>query len=25
VLTERGLKQGSKGSVYRLVPFRKEI
>jgi glucose/arabinose dehydrogenase len=25
VLTERGLKQGSKGSVYRLVPFREEI
>ena len=25
VLTERGLKQGSKGSVYRLVPFSKEI
>jgi glucose/arabinose dehydrogenase len=25
VLTERGIKQGSKGSVYRLVPFRKEI
>jgi Glucose / Sorbosone dehydrogenase len=25
VLTERGLKPGSKGSVYRLVPFRKEI
>jgi glucose/arabinose dehydrogenase len=25
VLTERGLDQGSKGSVYRLVPFRKEI
>ena len=25
VLTERGLKQGSKGSVYRLVPERKEI
>ncbi|HEY7266128.1 MAG TPA: PQQ-dependent sugar dehydrogenase [Solirubrobacterales bacterium] len=25
VLTERGVKQGSKGSVYRLVPFRKEI
>src|SRR5262245_6194654 len=25
VLTERGLKQGSKGSIYRLVPFRKEI
>jgi glucose/arabinose dehydrogenase len=25
VLTERGLKQGSKGSVYRLVPFRREI
>ncbi|HEY6638891.1 MAG TPA: PQQ-dependent sugar dehydrogenase [Solirubrobacterales bacterium] len=25
VLTERGLKQGTKGSVYRLVPFRKEI
>jgi glucose/arabinose dehydrogenase len=25
VLTERGLKQGSKGTVYRLVPFRKEI
>jgi glucose/arabinose dehydrogenase len=25
VLTERGVKQDSKGSVYRLVPFRKEI
>ena len=25
VLTERGVKQGSKGSVYRLVPFRNEI
>jgi glucose/arabinose dehydrogenase len=25
VLTERGLDRGSKGSVYRLVPFRKEI
>ena len=25
VLTERGVKQGSKGSIYRLVPFRKEI
>jgi glucose/arabinose dehydrogenase len=25
VLTERGVEQGSKGSVYRLVPFRKEI
>jgi glucose/arabinose dehydrogenase len=25
VLTERGVKPGSKGSVYRLVPFRKEI
>jgi glucose/arabinose dehydrogenase len=25
VLTERGVKQGSKGSVYRIVPFRKEI
>jgi glucose/arabinose dehydrogenase len=25
VLTERGLKRGSKGTVYRLVPFRKEI
>src|SRR4051795_9777556 len=25
VLTERGVKRGSKGSVYRLVPFRKEI
>jgi glucose/arabinose dehydrogenase len=25
VLTERGLKQGSKGSVYRLVPFREGI
>jgi glucose/arabinose dehydrogenase len=25
VLTERGIRQGSKGSVYRLVPFRKEI
>jgi glucose/arabinose dehydrogenase len=25
VLTERGIKRGSKGSVYRLVPFREEI
>ena len=25
VLTERGVKRGSKGSVYRLVPFRNEI
>jgi glucose/arabinose dehydrogenase len=25
VITERGVKQGSKGAVYRLVPFRKEI
>jgi glucose/arabinose dehydrogenase len=25
VLTERGRERGSKGSVYRLVPFRKEI
>ena len=25
VLTERGLDRGTKGSVYRLVPFRKEI
>jgi glucose/arabinose dehydrogenase len=25
VLTERGIKRNSKGSVYRLVPFRKEI
>lgn len=25
VLTERGVKQGSKGFVYRLVPFRNEI
>jgi len=25
VLTERGLKRGSKGSVYRLAPLRKEI
>jgi hypothetical protein len=25
VLTERGLERGSKGSVYRLVPFREEI
>jgi glucose/arabinose dehydrogenase len=25
VITERGLDPGSKGSVYRLVPFRKEI
>ncbi len=25
VITERGLDRGSKGSVYRLVPFRKEI
>jgi glucose/arabinose dehydrogenase len=25
VLTERGLDRGSKGAVYRLVPFRKEI